>query len=206
MLRSKLNLLSVIALGLFTSVAFAYVPPAEKILEWWFEAYEKAPSVTLQGSWQQGATTVGYSVDFTQGSGIAISEMGLPETDGTSKLVWTLLLRPRQILPTLKARGLDTAQTGLARHDGRIAFTVGAQGEGREGTQLWLDRETLHPLKLILQLEDGTGSVSFEGYDQSPSVLYPSIIKTTRNGSVRTYRIDRITKNSPAGEAKKPAR
>lgn len=64
-----------------------------------------------------------------------------------------LLIREKEsLLHFLQRRGVDIGHTGLDRHEGKIGFCLGDPA----GSHLFLDKESFHPLFLILE-ERGFG-------------------------------------------------
>lgn len=173
--------------------AWAYVPPAERMLELWAEAYDKAPELQLTGTLEQGAAKVAFTVHLGA-SGIVFEEAGRPVSDVTHNLVFTTLLAPKAALTWLRGLGLDTAKTGLARSGTRIAWTLGALGESQPGTQLWLDRDLHIPLQARIVRPTLTQTIEFLDYDKSTSKIVPHVIRVTVDGVVRTYAIEQVTK------------
>lgn len=183
-----------VALVLAAAVpAWAYVPPIERMLELWSQAYAKAPELQLTGTIEQGASKSPFKVHLGE-SGIVFEEAGRPVSDVTSTLVFTLLLSPQAALPWLRGLGLDPAKTGLARDGARIAWTLGALGERQPGTQLWLDRDRRVPLRAHIVRPTLTQTIEFLAYDMSPSGLMPHVVRVTVEGVVRTYTIERVAK------------
>lgn len=173
--------------------AWAYVPPAERMLALWSDAYEKAPDLQLSGTLEQGAAKAPFTVHLGA-AGVVFEEAGRPVSDVTHNLVFTTLLSPKAALTWLRGLGLDTTKTGLARDGARIAWTLGALGERQPGTQIWLDRDLRIPLQARIVRPTLTQTIEFLDYDQSASKIVPRVIRVTVDGVVRTYTIERVSK------------
>jgi hypothetical protein len=190
-MRIFLSVLWLLALSL---PAWAYVPPTDRVLEQWVAIYEKAPDVEIEGSMQIGAESYPFRV-VASDQAFTYYQSGKQVTDSTSRFVFGVLTRPAQAFQTLRSRGLDTTKNGLARKEGRLAWTLGVSGERQTGSQLWLDRQTLAPLRLIYAPGGETEvQMDFRGYEQSPSKLFPTEIRVNFSGGTsRVYRIEKIS-------------
>ena len=188
-----LRLLILLPLLLTADAAWGYVPPAQRIVSLWQSAYEKTAPVTLRGSWQQGAFTTPFVITVQKNAG-SILENGKPSTDATSQMVWDFLLKPAAALQILKSRGMVLEETGLARSGDALTWTLGATGENRRGTQIWIDREWLTPHRVILKNPEGApDTVDFSGFTPE-NPLYPLKIKSRVGGVERLYRVDEISR------------
>lgn len=171
--------------------ALAYVPPAPRIVELWSAAYAKAGNLQLAGTLEQGSARVPFQVSLGA-DGVVYEEAGRPVSDVTSRLVFTLLLDPAAAATWLQGLGLDPAATGLARDGKRIDYTLGAAGERRPGTQVWLDRELAVPRSARIVRPTLTQTIEFVDYETSASRIIPRLIRVTVDGVVRTYRIEKV--------------
>lgn len=190
---SPFRLLILLSMLVPANAAWAYVPPAQRIVGLWQGAYEKSAPVTLTGSWQQGAVTTPFVISV-QKNALSILENGRPSTDVTSQMVWDFLLRPVAALEILQSRGLVLEETGLARSGGAITWTLGATGENRRGTQIWIDREWLTPHRVILKNPAGApDTVDFSDFSPD-NHLYPLKIKCRVGGIERVYRVNEISR------------
>ncbi len=186
--------LPLLLLLLAASPAHAWVPPTETIVEKWAAAYEGTDHAVIEGTWRQGAVATPFRVDVQDGR-IALRENGRPSTDATSVTVWNLMLRPRSTLEAwVKLGALDAAQTGLARRDGRIAWTVGAKGEKQAGPQIWIDRQWHTPMRAVLPPAPGRADViEFLGYAQSETRIFPTEVRADFGGeNRRVYTIEAV--------------
>lgn len=80
-------------------------------------------------------------------------------TDGVNRFDLfkdVLLLRSREALAErLSQLGVDPFVSSLGRFEDKIAFVVGANYPDETGNQLWVDKETLLPLRLIIRRVPG---------------------------------------------------
>ena len=184
--------LPALVLLIMAAPAQAYVPPGDKIIKSWITARERdAAPHTVKGTVRQGTVETPIQVNVTKTS-IELTEGGRQVTDAVSLLVCTTLLRPSLAIPQLKQAGLDQDQAALGRSNGRIAFTLGAPGENRPGTQVWIDRKWMVPLLLVLTLPGGgVVRVEYSDYDDRQGRFLPGEITVTRAGAVRKYLLPR---------------
>lgn len=173
--------------------AWAYVPPIEKLVSAWVQAYDKAPGLVLSGTLAQGAAAEPFRA-WATAKGPVIELAGRPVSDATYTLALGLVLTPGKTYPVLETAGLDPAKTGLARADAKIAYTLGAVGERQPGTQVWLDRQSYAPL-LVLFERDGkvVGRIDYRGYGASGSRLVPQEIHIDAEGGQRVFRVELLT-------------
>ena len=103
----------------------------------------------------------------------------------------------------LSERGVNTAVTSLGRFDGRIAFVLGAVYPDNTLLQVWIDKETLRPIRWIVKgAADSEDSPEFEiryyEWRRIKKVWYPDQIEFIRNGTpVRLIQVEDITVNPP---------
>ena len=72
-----------------------------------------------------------------------------------------LLFHSRLLLQErLLRRGIDTMVSSLGRFDGVPAYVLGAQYPDMTAAQVWIEKETLRPLRLLIPMTDGQGGVS----------------------------------------------
>ena len=110
-----------------------------------------------------------------------------------------LLYRSRGILSErLLNLGIDISVSSLGRIDGRIAFVVGAEFPNRTVPQLWIDKETFHPLGIIvfgakspLDAQRGFLEIRYSNWQQIGKINYPMQVEFIQDGvSVRTIEVD----------------
>jgi outer membrane lipoprotein-sorting protein len=72
-----------------------------------------------------------------------------------------LLFHSRLLLQErLSLRGIDTVTTSLGRFDGVPVYVLGAQYPDMTTAQIWIDKETFWPLRLLFPMTDSGGGVS----------------------------------------------
>ena len=110
-----------------------------------------------------------------------------------------LLYRSREILSErLLNLGIDISVSSLGRIDGRIAFVIGAEFPDKTVSQIWIDKETFHPLGIIvfgakspLDAHRGFLEIRYSNWQQIGEINYPMQIEFIQDGvSVRTIEVD----------------
>jgi hypothetical protein len=72
-----------------------------------------------------------------------------------------LLFHSRLLLQErLSQRGIDTMATSLGRFEGVPVYVLGAQYPDMASAQIWIDKETFWPLRLLIPMTDSEGGVS----------------------------------------------
>ena len=72
-----------------------------------------------------------------------------------------LLFHSRLLLQErLLRRGIDTMVSSLGRFEGVPVYVLGAQYPDMTAAQVWIERKTLRPLRLLIPMTDGEGGVS----------------------------------------------
>jgi len=114
-----------------------------------------------------------------------------------------LLYRTRQLLKKrLTSLGIDTSLTCLGRFNGRIAIVLGSENPDEPVSQVWVDKETLQPMRWRLLSDSGDkGPAEFEfRYDewrQINKIWYPMIIGIYNDGTLeREIRVQALRVNS----------
>ena len=103
----------------------------------------------------------------------------------------------------LSERGVNTAITSLGRFDDRIAFVLGAVYPDNTAPQVWIDKETLRPVRWIVKGAGQSGdSPQFEirylEWRRINQVWYPDQIEFVRNGTpVRLIQVEDIIVDPP---------
>jgi hypothetical protein len=115
-----------------------------------------------------------------------------------------LLHRSRKALSArLSERGVDTRIASLGRFDNRIAYVLGAVYPDRTVPQVWIDRQTLRPIRWIVQgAVNGEETARFEirylEWRKVSRVWYPGQIEFLRDGApVRLIQIEDIIADPP---------
>jgi len=110
-----------------------------------------------------------------------------------------MLYRSRGILSEhLMNLGIDISVSSLGRIDGRIAFVVGAEFPDKTVPQLWIDKETFHPLGIIvfgakspLDAQRGLLEIRYSNWQKIGKINYPMQIEFIQDGvTVRTIEVD----------------
>lgn len=79
--------------------------------------------------------------------------------------------------------GVDLSIDTLQRAGSRVAYVFGAKAGEVEKPQIWLDKETLLPMRLIYKEGDKTWDLSFAEWGvQGGTDVFPRLIKRTLNG------------------------
>jgi len=114
-----------------------------------------------------------------------------------------LLYRTREHLKKrLTSLGIDTSLTCLGRLNGRIAIVLGSERPNEQVSQVWVDKETLQPMRWRLVADSGdTQPTDFEiRYDEWRQVnktWYPMIIGIYNGGALeREIRVQALRVNS----------
>jgi outer membrane lipoprotein-sorting protein len=72
-----------------------------------------------------------------------------------------LLFHSRILLQErLLHRGIDTMVSSLGRFDGIPVYVLGAQYPDMTAAQVWIDKESLRPIRLLIPMTDGAGAFS----------------------------------------------
>ncbi len=100
-----------------------------------------------------------------------------------------LLYRSREALSErLVQLGVDVSVSSLGRFEGKIAFVVGADYPDESVPQLWVDKETLLPMRWIIQPVDGSGTGALEvhylNWWKIGQTRYPSRIEFYQDGEL----------------------
>lgn len=92
----------------------------------------------------------------------------------------------RQVRATLEAHGVDLDYTGLSRLNGEPAYLIGARPWERDTPQLWLDKDTLQPVKFVGTVLDRLAEVRMLGYaDPATGSLHPHRMELWLDGRLR---------------------
>jgi hypothetical protein len=101
-----------------------------------------------------------------------------------------LLYRSREALcDRLTQLGIDVSISSLGRYEGKIAFVVGADYPDESVPQLWVDKETLLPMRWIIQPagdDSGAGAleVHYLQWWKIGTTRYPSRIEFYQDGNL----------------------
>jgi hypothetical protein len=134
-----------------------------------------------------------------------ISDAGESQFDVYKDL---LLYRSRKILSErLSNLGIDISVSSLGKFDGRIALVVGAEFPDQTVPQVWIDKETFHPLGIIVSGAKSPYStqtdfleIRYSNWQQIGKISYPMLIEFIQDGViVRAIEVDdyQINPNFP---------
>ena len=110
-----------------------------------------------------------------------------------------LLYRSRDSLSErLSNLGIDIAVSSLGRFEGRPALVVGAEFPDETVPQLWIDKETFHPLRIMVFDTKSAYSprnsfleIRYSGWQQIGKISYPMQIEFVQDGlTVRAIEVD----------------
>jgi hypothetical protein len=80
----------------------------------------------------------------------------------------------------LKARGIDTQRTSLARFGGQVAYVVGAPGE--TDPQFWVFKDSFLPARMRWTEGGIHWDVRFVDYNSPAGDWFPRVVEVARNG------------------------
>jgi hypothetical protein len=110
-----------------------------------------------------------------------------------------LLYRSREILSErLSNLGIDISVSSLGRFDGRLALVVGAEFPDETVPQVWIDKETFQPLRIIVfgakspySTPTGFLEIRYSKWQQIGKISYPMQIEFIQDGvTVRAIEVD----------------
>lgn len=128
-------------------------------------------------------TKGGKRWNFTLGS-----PAGEPSSD-PGELILRLLTARRgsseRSLAWLQHLGVDTTVVSFGRQGGRVAFVIGAEPGQKDRPQLWIDKELLVPLRLVLRQDGHLTELRLSGYEDDPEkAYYPRRIERFVDGAL----------------------
>ena len=114
-----------------------------------------------------------------------------------------LLYRTRELLiKRLTSLGLDTSLTCLGRFNGRIAIVLGSERPNEPVSQVWIDKETLRPMRWLLVSDSGDTppaavDIRYDEWRRVNQTWYPMIISIYNSGSLeREIQVTALRVNS----------
>ena len=117
-----------------------------------------------------------------------------------------LLYRSREALSErLTTLGIDVTVSSLGKFDDRLALVVGAEFPDETAPQIWVDKETFQPQRLIIPSadDDRSGILDIRYTDWQPigKTWYPMQIEFIQDGTiVRTVEVSRYQINTNFSE------
>ena len=99
-----------------------------------------------------------------------------------------LLYRSRETLTErLASLGIDVAVSSLGKFEDRLALIVGAEFPDETAPQVWIDKETFQPLRMIMPAADdnrsGVLEIRYENWQPISKTWYPMQIEFIQDGS-----------------------
>ncbi len=145
--RRRLNIVD-LSIQLTTELSRQDAPADERL-------YLKTPERMRRVRQDEETTTVEI---VREGKGARGPEGAVRRFRGKVDLLPTLLMPRGEDLDAMQVRmtkavaalGIDTSATSLGRYQDRVCYIIGARAWETEVSQLWLDKETFLPLRLIL--------------------------------------------------------
>lgn len=113
-----------------------------------------------------------------------------------------LMVKPRPALADhLRMMGVDVTISSLGRLEDRYCYVVGARFPDETVAQLWVDKDTFHPLRLILPpaaMSSGEGPVEirYRNWTFTEGVAHPMHVVMRQNHQImQEIRVDRLQVN-----------
>ena len=113
-----------------------------------------------------------------------------------------LMVKPRQALADhLRMLGVDVTVSSLGRLEDRYCYVVGAHFPDEAAAQLWVAKDTFHPMRLILPpaaMSSGEGPVEirYRNWTFAEGVAYPMHVVMLQNHQImQEIRVDRLQVN-----------
>jgi hypothetical protein len=106
-----------------------------------------------------------------------------------------LLFRSREMLSErLMGLGIDVTVSSLGKFDDQIALIIGAEFPDQTAPQIWVDKETFQPQRLIIPSEDdersGIMEIRYTNWQPIGNTWYPMQIEFIQNGmTVRAVKV-----------------
>lgn len=155
--------------------------------------YLKDPSRSRRVRQNEDVTTVEVQREgkLARGTETALKAVKGPIEDLLPALLFPggddLDQREARMLAAIKALGINTAVTALGRHEKTVCYIIGARSYEPDLPQLWVEKETLLPLRLILQRQVEGKKVRreirwLEFTSSTTGEWFPRIIEVLENG------------------------
>ncbi len=113
-----------------------------------------------------------------------------------------LLFHSRILLQErLSRRGIDIMESSLGRFEGVPVYILGAQYPDMTTAQIWIDKETFHPLRMLIPMRDAEGNSSILEFryllwQRDKKLWYPMRIECYEDENlVREIVVDKMTIN-----------
>ena len=208
--KYKLTVVSVLFI-LFVSCysAFAYVMPAEQILDYMINNFKGTRTVTIV----QSAVRTSYGIEDSYDEQVWLespdkySVKTLDPVFGNNGIAQVPLYRQLFMVSSrenmesiLLSFGIDLSQTSLTRLNGVIAYQIGGKEPG--SPKLIIEKERFLPLLFIYKIPEGFDSepvtVKFEDYQKKSKNWYPCLITFEKGDNLtEQYTLKTYQKNIP---------
>ena len=113
-----------------------------------------------------------------------------------------LMVKPRQALADhLRMMGVDVTVSSLGRLEDRYCYVVGALFPDETAAQLWVAKDTFHPMRLILppaavQSGEGPVEIRYRNWTFTEGMAYPMHVVMLQNHQMmQEIRVDRLQVN-----------
>ena len=113
-----------------------------------------------------------------------------------------LLYRSRKMMEKrMSYLGIDYSVTSLARFQGKIALVLGAEKPDENLSQIWIDKETFHPIRWLMvsddsQATEGVMEIRYSEWRSVKGAWYPMHIDYYQNNVlVREIRVESLMVN-----------
>jgi outer membrane lipoprotein-sorting protein len=118
-----------------------------------------------------------------------------------------LLHRTRGILEKeLPLLGVDVEVSSLGRFEDKIGYVVGARYPDETVSQVWVDKETFHPVRWLMVTVGSTGTadlfeVRYSQWRQTENTWYPMHIEFYQDGVlVREITVEAVSVDAPVSD------
>ena len=100
--------------------------------------------------------------------------------------------------------GVDLSTVTFGRYKGKVAFVMGMSGPDQQGAQIWVEKDSFHPIRLVLKKENGEPLREIEYSEYRPvrkGKTYPMRIFFYENGElVRMHVLESFDINADISE------
>lgn len=144
------------------------------------------PNRFRSDAWYQGTNRI-YVASFGQFLTVIDTQITSNKEGRFERYIDPLLHQTRTaMLKSLLAAGIDVGITSLGKIEASTAFVIGAQYPDSSVSQLWVDKESFLPLRLII-VEKGSGDgrqrleFVYRNWQSFGKTWYPMLIETYRD-------------------------
>ena len=112
-----------------------------------------------------------------------------------------LLYRSRPLLhKTLLSHGVDVGKTSLGRYEDHIVYVIGAQFPDTSVSQVWVDKESLLPIRWLHVSSRGLNDrliFVYSDWQKNGNLWYPMLVETLHDQKViRRIRVNQVQVNA----------